>query len=101
MSKKLVNLTLPLVEQELDSLLEVYPHILHQAELSNPDLRQELLAYVLNRINNVYAAKEDCSLDESNISFCFTPEQQMQIETLIFQGINYVLPAQYSDKICA
>ncbi len=102
MSKKVVNLTLPIVEQELDSLVEIYPHKVHRSQLTNPDLRQELLVYVLNRIPNVYGTKGDYDLEDQNAQpLSCTLEQQMQIRALIFQGINYLVTAKYSDKVGA
>lgn len=101
MSKKIVNLTLSVVEQELDSLLEMYPHKLHQLELT-PDLRKELLVYVLNRIPNVYKTSDDLNLDNPNVkTFSCTLEQKMQIRALFFQGVNYLALAKYSDRVYA
>lgn len=106
MSKKVVNLTRSMVERELDSLLDMYPHKLHQLRSPNSDLRQELLAYVLNRVPSVYKTQSDRPSDdnsnydlEQNLEASL--ELQMQIETLVFQGINYLAPEKHSDLVCA
>ena len=100
MSNKVINLTLPVVEQELNALLEIYPHKLHQVELTNSDLRQELLAYVLNRIPNYYVTQNNLSSQKSSPMLA-TLEQQQQIKTLIFQGINYLTTVKYKTPKCA
>lgn len=56
MSKSIVNLTIPWVVAEIEQVLETYPHHPYQQAFANPDLRQELIAYVLTRIHNVYVA---------------------------------------------
>ena len=100
MSNKVINLTLPVVEQELDALLEIYPHKLHQVEFTNSDLRQELLAYVLNRIPNYYVTQNDSNCEKSSLMLA-TLELQQQIKTLIFQGINYLTTVKYKTPKCA
>lgn len=104
MSKKVINLTLPIVEKEIDLLLEMYPHRLHQLRSANSDLRQELLAYILNRIPSVYKATSDGTAISStcqNVRSLLSLERQRQIEALVFQGINYLTSAKHSDKVCA
>lgn len=105
MSKKVVNLTLPIVEQEIDLLLELYPHKLHQLRLGNSDLRQELIAYILNRIPSVYGTISDRTINSStnceNLRSLSSLERQRQIEALVFQGISYLTLAKDTDKVCA
>ncbi|WP_052055305.1 late competence development ComFB family protein [Myxosarcina sp. GI1] len=100
MSKKVINLTLPIVEREIDLLLEMYPHKLHQLQLNNSDLRQELIAYILNRIPSVYGTINDGALDNCDRDLEAFLEYQIQIEALVFQGIDYLVPAKHLDRIC-
>jgi hypothetical protein len=87
----IVNITLMKVQEELDILLDIYPNKLYQKSLTDPDLRQELIAYVLNRMPNRYLAleSENISLISSH-NFIFSTQEALEIEKLIHQGIYYL-----------
>lgn len=92
MCKKLVNLTLPLVSEEIENILQSYPEYPHQHIFANPDLRQELIAYVLSHIPNSYATIEESEEISINRTFTFIPsEQQLNLEKWIHLGIDDVM----------
>ena len=86
-----VNVTLMKVKEELDNFLEIYPNKLYQKTLTDPDLRQKLIAYILNRMPNRYLALEleNISLISSQ-NFIFSTQEALEIENLIHQGIYYL-----------
>lgn len=96
MSKTLVNLTIPIVVQELEDILETYPHHPYQEAFANPDFRQILIAYILNRIPNHYITVDDTeaqTLTNSDELRGFL-EHTLHIKTIIHQGIEKILCEQ-------
>ena len=92
MAKVIVNLTLPVVKEEIDCLLETYPDQSYRRTFANPDLCQELIAYVLSRVPNFYTvveAEEQASLKRTRLNRSL--EQRIKIETVIHQGIQQIL----------
>lgn len=93
MSKTIINLSLPLVVQETESILETYPHHPYQQAFSIPDLRQRLICYVLSRMPGMYTVVDDTeqkSVDAE--SMCSSLEgQKLRLESLIRQGIQSIL----------
>ncbi len=91
MSKTIVNLTLPLVIDEVESILDTYPYHPYQQAFAIPDLRQKLLAYILSRTYNHYAAVERGAELQTDPKFSHPLEHQLEIEDLIRQGIQHTL----------
>ena len=92
MTKLIVNLTLPIVKEEIECLLETYPAPSYWQTFENPDLCQELIAYVLSRVPNFYTVvetEEQAQLKPTRLSHSL--EQRMKIETLIHQGVQQIL----------
>lgn len=88
MAMKLVNLTLLKVNEELENLLDKRPEVTYQAKLQDPDFRQKLIAYVLNRVPNRYVAVE--AENESSISsefLIYSNQERLDMEKRIYQGI--------------
>jgi hypothetical protein len=91
MSKILVNLTLAVVSEEVDLILETYPRFPYQKIFSDYNLRQELMAYVLSRIPNHHIAMEETQAQAKlSMPMLYSAEQQLKIETLIHQGIQKI-----------
>lgn len=92
MSATIVNLTLPLVVEEVESVLDTYPYHPYQQAFAIPDLRQKLLAYVLSRIYNLYAAITEGTevAKVSQLAHC-SLEHRLSIEALVRQGIEHIL----------
>jgi hypothetical protein len=92
MTKTIVNLTVPVVVSEIETILETYSHHPYQHIFAHPDRREELVAYVLNRVHNTYTICDEDILqqEESLPRFCSLQEQE-QIDALIHQGIQDLL----------
>ncbi|MBE9051607.1 hypothetical protein IQ243_14475 [Nostocales cyanobacterium LEGE 11386] len=97
--KTVVNLTLQSVVGEIESVLDTYPYHYQQA-FALPDLRQELIVFVLNRIPRFYnpVSEEQVHLQdlqsESLLSHKLprSPlEQQLHLQNLIHQGICSII----------
>ncbi|MGF1495672.1 MAG: late competence development ComFB family protein [Elainellaceae cyanobacterium] len=97
MAKQICNLVLPIVEEEIEEMLEAYPHHPYRQAFAIPDLRQKLVCYVLSRTPGLYAVVDDQSSTAPPRSRC-PLSQQMQIEALIRQGIQHIL-ASNSDWV--
>lgn len=92
MVKTLVNLTQQALVAEIETVLDNYPYHPYQQAFANPDLRQELIAYVLSHIPCTY------TISEENPSVLLTYqfrncrlEPNIQLENFIHQGICSVL----------
>ena len=57
MSYALVNLTLPVVMQEIEDVLDEYPEDPYQSVFSIPELRQKLIAHVLSHVPNPHVVE--------------------------------------------
>jgi len=98
MQKTLVNLTLAVVTEEVENILDSYPRYPYQEAFSPSGLRQDLIAYVLSRIPNTYTAMAPFdSLPNKNVQVSCSSEQLLHIENLIHTGIRDVLHSY--DKI--
>ncbi|MBW4614849.1 MAG: hypothetical protein KME21_16550 [Desmonostoc vinosum HA7617-LM4] len=105
--KTVVNLTQQSVIGEIESVLDTYPYHPYQQAFAIPDLRQELVAFVLNRIPCFYSAVSEGQIslaeaEKENLPYYKFPrqplEQQMHLQNLIHQGI-YAIVKQKSDWI--
>jgi hypothetical protein len=98
MAVEIVNLTLLKVKEELDLILENYPNQIYQKTLTDHDMRQQLIVYVLNRLPNRHLAIdiENISLIRSKLVNVSTQES-LKIENLIHQGIYQL---NQKDKVC-
>jgi hypothetical protein len=93
MTKTILNLTELAVIQDIETVLETYPDHPYQQAFSIPDLRQELIAYVLSHLSNRYVAVDEkhVTLFNSRCKLPYSTEQELCTETLIHQGIQKVL----------
>lgn len=99
MSKAAVNLILPVVQRAIEEVLERYPHHPYQQAFANPDIRQALVAYVLNRASGYYVLVDEEKKQQlySDI-FKRCLEQTSQLECTIHQGIAAVL-REYAERV--
>lgn len=90
----ITNLNLPIVAEQIENVLDNYPHHPYRQAFAAPHLRQKLLAYVLSQVPAAYQVlgdestpeqtgfleKEKCSADEPSY-----------IEALVRKGIQHIL----------
>src|SRR5579883_1588655 len=92
MSKSIINLTTPIVVAEIERILETYPHHPYQQVFSNPDIRQELIAYVLTRVHNVYVTVDEGEKIASDLERSSNPaESPFELDAFIQQGIHDIM----------
>lgn len=92
MSKQIINLTLQIVSEEIESVLENYPEYPYHQAFAPSNLRLELIAYVLSRIPNIYKVVEETQEPSINTMFpSVSSEQRLQLESWIHIGIRDVL----------
>ncbi len=89
MSKTIMNLTLPAVNQEIETVLETYPDHPYQQAFARPELRERLVAYVLSQVDCKFTVVEEGQEPQINSELQFpSPEQQAQVADVIHQGIQ-------------
>lgn len=92
MNKQIINLTLPVVIEEIEHILVTYPRYPYQEAFSAAGLRQDLIAYVLSRVPNTYTVVEETqSSSNPTLLPCYSSERLLDIEHWIHLGIRDVL----------
>ncbi|MFB2967527.1 hypothetical protein ACE1CD_01010 [Aerosakkonema sp. BLCC-F183] len=92
MPYELVNLTLPIVIQEIENVLEGYPEYPYQAAFSMPELRQTLIAHVLSQIPNYYEVKGvPKASNNSKVRHFSLQQEKLRVEMVICDSISYIL----------
>lgn len=92
MDRQLINLTLPVVIEEIENILESYPKYPYQQAFSAPSLRQDLIAYVLSRVPNKYTVVEETqSSSKPAVLPRYSSERLLDIEHWIHLGIRHIL----------
>ncbi|MBE9005599.1 hypothetical protein IQ259_11220 [Fortiea sp. LEGE XX443] len=98
--KTVVNLTRESVVSEIESVLDTYAYHPYQETFAIPELRQELIVFVLSHIPCFYNVEfdrefplqkiiKDCPVDEK---FPRSPlEQKLHLQNLIHQGIFSIM----------
>ncbi|MDZ8189648.1 MAG: hypothetical protein RMX96_33025 [Nostoc sp. ChiSLP02] len=98
--KTVVNLTQQSVVGEIESVLDTYPYHPYQQAFAIPDLRQELIAFVLSRIPCSYSVISDgqfplANIEQESLLNYQLPrkrlEQQLHLQNLIHQGICLIV----------
>jgi hypothetical protein len=97
MTKTVANLTLPVVVDQIETVLESYPYHPYQQAFAIPDLRQRLIAYVLNRISSYYTVLEEG--ENSTDSINCSSDRKLQIKNLVTQGIPDILQQHWEWSI--
>lgn len=91
MSKATVNLTLPIVIEEIESILDAYPFQPYRHVFTTSDLHQELISYTLSRIHNRYTVLETEDISSTPEALPISSAERSQIDTIICQGIQHIL----------
>ena len=90
MSKTITNLTLPLVVKELESILDSDHYHSYRNAFAIPELRERLVANVLNRIPACYAMIEDNYNMESNDTIV-PSTLRMQLQIAVVEEIEHTV----------
>jgi len=89
MKETVTNLATPVVKQEVAKVLETYPDHPHQKAFANPELRQQLIAYVLTQIDCKFTVAQTGQQPQVNYETLFpSTEEQSHLENSIRQGIE-------------
>ncbi|NEP50154.1 MAG: late competence development ComFB family protein [Moorea sp. SIO3C2] len=106
MAETLVHLTTPIVIQEIENVLAKYPEFPYQDVLSQSNIRQDLIAYVLNRIPNNYEAVDKIEASSKTQKLQqLSSEQKLYLENWIHTGIynilhwdNFPMPQTFTSR---
>lgn len=96
-NKAVVNLTQPAVQHEISKVLATYPDHPHQQAFAAPDLRQQLLAFVLNSMPAQYVVVDAAQKAEATeklggeTEVSFSEEEAKHLDAVIHQGIQSLL----------
>jgi hypothetical protein len=92
MSHKLINLTLPIVIEEIENVLDEYPEHPYQLAFSIDELRQKLIAHILSHVPNRYVVQEVEELSSNPKScYSFSVQERIRIETVVHGSILHIL----------
>lgn len=98
--KTVVDLTHQSVISQIESALDTYPYHPYQQAFASPDLRQELINFVLNRIpcfDSSISEEQVSSPDTERVSLLNYKlprnpfEQELHLQSLIHQGICSII----------
>lgn len=90
MAEKIVNLTFPIVCQEVEKILSSSPYNLYRSASEDSQLSLELVAYVLSRISNLYVVTDEQSPAKMELRASRT--EMLKIESLIHEGLQAIVP---------
>ncbi|MBG1260810.1 hypothetical protein [Nostoc commune] len=92
MSHTLINLTLLIVIQEIENVLDEYPEHPYQSAFSIHELRQKLIAHILSHVPNRYVVEGLQELSSTPKSPYSLPiQERIQIETVVHGSILHIL----------
>lgn len=98
MTKTIVNVTQYSILQEIERILELHPNHPYQQAFAQPDRHQQLIAWVLNRIPNVFIVADET--EEATIHPSYAPycsDQQSCLEYVIREGIQDILAQNHEE----
>lgn len=85
-----MNLTQQAVIAEIEDVLDTYPYHPYQQAFAIPEIRQDLIAYVLNRVPCVYSVVTNEQKQAVNYQLPCS-QQKLHLEGLVHQGIYSIL----------
>lgn len=91
MSKTVVNLTLPVINQEIEKVLDTYPDHPYQQAFANPDLRQRLIAYVLSQVDCKFTVTNGEEPEISPETLFPSSSDQTHVKQIIQQGVERLI----------
>lgn len=89
MSIAIVNLTLLKLNEELKNFSNLHSESFYQRILGDRDLCQELIVYVLNRMQNRFVAIPEEEVSSLHVQF-ISSKESLEIENLLLQGIYQI-----------
>ncbi len=93
MSKTVFNLLTPLIVREIEVVLVGYADHPYQQAFADPDLRAELIAYVLSHMPGHYVAASDMEVPGAT-PLPLSPQLQETMQGWIRQGIGEIMERQ-------
>jgi hypothetical protein len=103
-NKTVVNLAQPAIEQEISQVLATYPDHPHQQAFAAPEMRQQLLSFVLNSMPSQYVVVDaEASLPAdapADANASFSSEEVAHLDAVIHAGIQSLLQdkAEWVDR---
>jgi len=91
MPYELINLTLPIVIEETDNILQEYPTYPYQVSFSIHEMRQKLIAHILSEIPNYYTVEGTALPPKKSKALYRTLEQRLYLEDVIRESILHIL----------
>lgn len=91
MSKTVVNLTLPVINQEIGKVLDTYPDHPYQQAFANSELKQRLIAYVLSQVDCKFTVTNGEEPEISPETLFPSAADQLHIKQIIQQGVERLL----------
>ncbi len=92
MSKTLANLTLPLVTEAVDAILQRLPDQDRRLAFTDPQSRQQLISRVLSRVPNLYTSVEEGEIHSDPQGAPSCPiHLHLEIEQAVLQNIQHIL----------
>lgn len=92
MSHGLINLTLPVVIQEIENVLDDYPKHPYQTAFAMPELYQKLLAHILSNVPNQYVVEEAKELvGKLKVRSSSPLQERLRMEMVIRASILHIL----------
>ncbi|MCU0547901.1 MAG: hypothetical protein MUC48_01005 [Leptolyngbya sp. Prado105] len=92
MLKTMINVTQYPILQAIEQILEQYPDHPYQQAFAHPARHQQLIAWVLNRVPNLFIVAEDTNAAIVHPNYApYCHDQQSCLEYIIRQGIQEIL----------
>jgi hypothetical protein len=92
MQTKVVSLGMEIVNEEIEHALELYPDEPYKEAFASPELRQKLISYVMNKIQEAYSGIENMPNRPAKPKFPYRSlELRLRIESYVHKGIDGIL----------
>jgi hypothetical protein len=98
MTRTIINLWTSAIAKEVEEVLSTYADHPYQQAFSIPDLRQELIAYVLSRTPSSYIAVEEDSAKPISHTLQLSFEERQMLKVWIHRGIQRIFD-RHSETI--
>jgi hypothetical protein len=97
MSKTITNLTLTLVAEEIETVLDAYHYHPYRQAFAIPELRQELIAYVLSSVPACYALVDETEMPRADAGM-MPGAIRSQLQSAIADGVERLVE-EHSDWV--